>query len=433
MTYSIPEMNMEALEKKLARISKKAAKYGCDFHFEKIGEHFETRELDEYDENGKRLTEEIRYIDIDVEGKAEANGWSFAASLDYTEKGNIISGVEGIEIPERFYSCTPWCEHCKTRRDRKSSYIVYNAESGEFKQVGSGCLKDFTNGLSAEAVAQYESWIHECEEASEFSGFGGWAQRWYDTREFMAAAAETIRIFGYVKRGTEGMTATADLVDDLYRVYAGHSLGLCRDFLLEQYDMARSKGWDMDNPASWELADTVRDWIASNEKNDNYFHNLKVACALDHVLGNSAGLVVSAFPAYNREMDYQAEKIARERKAAAEGAASDYVGKIGERISFETDNSRCLTSWETMYGFTFVYKFVDGEGNIYTWKTGKNLDCDCRYKVVGTVKEHKDYRGVKQTELTRCKVERIADLHGADFEDPFEVFCKAYDEMEALA
>lgn len=433
MTYSIPEMNMEALEKKLARISKKAAKYGCDFRFEKTGEHFETRELDEYDKNGKRLTEEIRYIDIDVEGKAEANGWQFAASLDYTEKGNIISGVAGLEIPERFYSCTPWCEHCKTRRDRKSSYIVYHAESGEFKQVGSGCLKDFTHGLSAEAVAQYESWIHECEEASEFSGFGGWAQRWYDTREFMAAAAETIRIFGYVKRGTEGMTATADLVDDLYRVYAGHSLGLCRDFLLEQYDMARSKGWDMDNPASWELADTVRDWIASNEKNDNYFHNLKVACALDHVLGNSAGLVVSAFPAYNREMDYQAEKIARERKAAAEGAASDYVGKIGERISFETDNSRCLTSWATQFGMTFVYKFVDGDGNIYTWKTGKDLDCDCRYKVVGTVKEHKDYRGVKQTELTRCKVERIGDLHGADFEDPFEVFCKAYDEMEALA
>ena len=49
MKYSIPEMNMEALEKKLARIAKKAAKYGCDFRFEKIGEHFETRELDRGD------------------------------------------------------------------------------------------------------------------------------------------------------------------------------------------------------------------------------------------------------------------------------------------------------------------------------------------------------------------------------------------------
>ena len=436
MTYSIPEMNMEALEKKLARISKKAAKYGCDFRFEKTGEHFETRELDEYDENGKHKTEEIRYIDIEVEGKAEVNGWQFAASLDYTPKGNIISGVAGLEIPERYYSCTPWCEHCKTQRDRKSSYIVYHAESGEYKQVGKGCLRDYTGGLSAEAVAQYESWIKECEEASEFSGRGGWGIRYFKTDEFMAAVAETIRIYGYVKRNTPGTIDTATLAEELFKVECGMSLGVFADQLRAQYWKAVDRGWKMNRPESVELAKRVREWIAGSEKNDNYFHNLKVACAIDHIAGNCIGLVASAFPAYDRELEYQAEKLRRERRAAEEGAASNYVGKVGDRVSFTASYSKCVTGWETMYGYTYIYKFADEKGNVYTWKTGKELDCDDTvYAITGTVKEHKEFRGVKQTELTRCKVTEIREVKKveAPAEDPFAVFCKAYDELEALA
>ena len=41
------------------------------------------------------------------------------------------------------------------------------------------------------------------------------------------------------------------------------------------------------------------------------------------------------------------------------------------------------------------------------WKTQKGIDgevCDL-FKVKGTVKEHSEYRGEKQTTLTRCKVE----------------------------
>lgn len=408
--FAIPEMNMEGLEKKLTRIRNKAAKYGCDFHYERIGEHFESREIEgEYDENGKPVTEIIRYIDIEVEGKAEVNGWQFAASLDYTPKGNIISGVAGIEIPERFYNCSPWCEHCKTRRDRRNSYIVYNASSGEFKQVGKSCLRDFTNGLSAEMVAQYESWIKECEEASEFSGMGGWPTRYFNTDAFMAAAAETIRIYGYVKRGTVGTISTADLVESLYKAEFGMPLGALREHILSLYYGAVDRGWNIKRTESVEMGKRVREWIASCEKNDNYYHNLKVACALDNITSSSIGLLVSAFPAFDRELEYQAEKLRRERKAAEEGAASQYVGKIGDRISFTSENSRCVTSFETQFGWTYIYKFTDASGNVYVWKTSKDLDCETSYSIVGTVKDHKEFRGVKQTELTRCKVTAIRE------------------------
>lgn len=404
MMYSIPEMNMETLERKLGRIARKAAKYGCDFRFEKTGEHFETRELDELDENGKHKTEVIRYIDIDVEGEARVNGWRFAASLDYTDKGNIIEAVPGIEIPERYYSCSPWCEHCKTRRDRRNSYIVYNDETQEFKQVGKSCLRDFTGGLSAEAVAQYESWIKECEEASEFSGCGGWGIHYYDVADFMTAAAETIRVFGYVRSTDEGMS-TRDLTQTLFRVEFNMPLGAFAEVMREQYYDAVDRGWSMKNADSKALAETVRGWIANNERNDNYFHNLKVACAQDYAAGNLLGLLVSAFPAYNRELEYEAERRERERREAEAQAKSSWAGEIGEKVEFKIVDFRCITSWETQWGWTGVFKLVDEAGREFTWKTSKWLDEHAVGKVCrGTIKELKEFRGVKQTELTRCRV-----------------------------
>ena len=39
--YRIYEENIDRLEKKINRISNKCAKYGCAFHYERIGEEFE--------------------------------------------------------------------------------------------------------------------------------------------------------------------------------------------------------------------------------------------------------------------------------------------------------------------------------------------------------------------------------------------------------
>lgn len=150
MEYAIYEGNMERLEKKLTRIFNKCKAYGCDFHYQQTGEVF--KELK--DENGK--TYNARFVLVEAEGTAVINDWEFIAEVDHTEKGNIITGV-GVEVPERYYISKPVCEHCNSNRYRKNTYIVRNKTTGEFKQVGKSCLKDFTHGMSAEAVTQYMS------------------------------------------------------------------------------------------------------------------------------------------------------------------------------------------------------------------------------------------------------------------------------------
>ena len=111
--------------KKITRIKNKCLKYGCDFHFEEVGEEF--RELT--DERKNKYT--ARFVVVDVEGVAVVNGWKFIASVEHTEKGNIIRAACNIEVPERYYTSSPICEHCKSKRFRKDTYIVMNEETGE--------------------------------------------------------------------------------------------------------------------------------------------------------------------------------------------------------------------------------------------------------------------------------------------------------------
>lgn len=414
MFFSIPEMNMESLEKKLTRIRNKAVKYGCDFKYERVGEHFTQKTFTDSDDviavvNGQRVyrswTETIKYIDIEVDGIAAVNGWKFAASLEYTDKGNIIQGTGEVEIPQRYYSCDPWCEHCKTARDRKYSYIVFNEESGEFKQVGKACLKDFTGGLSAEAVAQFESFIKEAEDAQDYRGFSGWMPTYFKVDDFMATAAETIRLFGYTKRDGYNF-ATADRAEELYRDANNMYLSLT-DAVRARLGEAKYRGFDPKRSETVELVKNVREWIMNNERDDNYYHNLKVACANDWVDHKGLGLLVSAFPAYDRELEYEAKRREQEAREAEARAKSSYMGEVGERVSFECADYYIISSWDTNWGTTAVYKLVSTEGLEATWKTNVWLVReDVVGKIVtGTVKEHKEYNGIKQTELTRCKIQ----------------------------
>lgn len=411
MKYSIPEMNMESLEKKLTRIANKAQKYGCDFHYEKLGEHYEDHTLSEeigWDSAENRpiyrfYKVTVKHIDIEVSGLAAVNGWKFAASLEYHANGNIISGTGEIEIPERYYNCEPWCEHCKTKRDRAYSYIVYNEESGEFKQVGKSCLRDFTGGLSAEQAAQYEQWIKEAEDA-QTGGGSWWTREYFDVLDYMVFVAETIRVFGYVKRDGSDIS-TADRAEELYRHHYGKRLPQSK-LLQARLAEAEQRGFVNDNPVSIKLAETVRDWIVNNERNDNYFHNLKVACSGEVLDLKNIGLLASAFPAFDRELEREAERKAREAAEAEAKAHSSWMGEVGDRVSFEILDCHCITSWETQWGYTSVYKFVSKDGRQATWKTSTYVDQEKSIGKVltGTVKEQKEYRGIKQTELTRCKI-----------------------------
>ena len=88
--------------------------------------------------------------------------------------------------------------------------------------------------------------------------------------------------------------------------------------------------------------------------------------------------------------------------------ASEYVGEVKDKIDIQVV-LKFYTSFDSQFGVQTLYSFQDENNNIYVWKTANWLDIEKGTKVnlKGTIKDHKEYKGEKQTILTRCKVEVI--------------------------
>ena len=113
-----------------------------------------------------------------------------------------------------------------------------------------------------------------------------------------------------------------------------------------------------------------------------------------------------------KEAEEQAAKEAEAARIAAQRAISQHFGNVGDKIDIEaTYNFSAYYTvsfgWqeETMY----IHNFTDANGNVFVWKTQKGcaLEEGCAVRLRGTIKEHSEYKGEKQTALLRCKIERI--------------------------
>ena len=102
----------------------------------------------------------------------------------------------------------------------------------------------------------------------------------------------------------------------------------------------------------------------------------------------------------------EVEPLWLERTRAVEASPSKWQGEIGSRLELYLHIDRAfegsyqITSWKSTTNY--MYLMSDKEGNVYKWSTS------CFYKegddihVRGTVKDHAEYKGIKQTVLTRC-------------------------------
>jgi len=95
---------------------------------------------------------------------------------------------------------------------------------------------------------------------------------------------------------------------------------------------------------------------------------------------------------------------------------SDYIGEEGQKVT--VDAMLDHVGWYHINSFrgygedtVYIYSFVDSKGNVLVWKTTKGLSIEDGDKVIitGTIKEHSEYKGVKQTVLQRCKITLVED------------------------
>lgn len=82
---------------------------------------------------------------------------------------------------------------------------------------------------------------------------------------------------------------------------------------------------------------------------------------------------------------------------------SVFIGEIGERLELVLTVEKAIPL-EGYYGNSTMHVMRDYDGNCFIWTTAaKSWEPETEHHLVGTVKEHKTYRNVKQTILTRCR------------------------------
>ena len=91
-----------------------------------------------------------------------------------------------------------------------------------------------------------------------------------------------------------------------------------------------------------------------------------------------------------------------------EPSTSEFVGNIKDKVAFKAKMIKVVPV-ESYYGTSHLHIMEDVETkNIFVWNTSTTaLDVGATYHVAGTVKEHKQYKNIKQTVLTRCKVVEV--------------------------
>jgi hypothetical protein len=419
----IPEENVENLEKKFNAAARKIRKINPELeptmaksnHTIILIRKIEFHTCDCRSETAvKEVPYEARRIELKIPDEAVfvENNWAFGGSVEPSgvEGKNFVnvnlSGKNlGFVVPSKYFtsdSCT--CDYCKTNRKRNKTYLVVNQETGEWKQLGKECLKLFVTGIDVDAIATFESFIKEAEDMTNPSdGF------FYERRFRFVKVTDALAFACAVYR-ERGYLATRD--------FDGNSNDLCNKNIVQR-KLSRLYGYDSD---FLNITSSVRCKIdeinlkidsaiaredvevsvemVSRLPDDAYYNNLKVIVSNEYIPLNKFGLLVSIPKAIDR---YEEEKKRREEKERL-AAESNYLGKVGEKISVNFVSGREVACCETQFGLLHIYEFKDANGNAVVWKSSSSKDIPGSGTVTGTVKAHEEYNGIKQTIILRAKI-----------------------------
>lgn len=372
-TFKIPEANYTKLEKAIEKLNSKAIKL-CGEMIQLIPYSYEMVDA------GHGHMMKVYEVLIDCIAP-KLNGWSFIARIDHSNKelGNIVRPVPGVMLDDRFRTSASVCEHCNVKRFRRDTYVVREDATGDTKQVGSTCLKDFLGHENAEKVAKMAELIgYAVECARGYTNTTGEDHRYINLEIYLSYVAQDIRARGYYYSRTaarqQGGQSSADSA--LYHMEVG--------------------GYEDPKEDDRKLAEVAIAWVQDlgegGRQLTDYEHNIHVIAASGCCEYRSLGFAASIVGAFLRNQPKQARR------------ESQHLGHVGERIDVQV-TMKSVRVVESMFGSSFLNTFVTQEGDVLKTFTNKSLaDEGKTVSLRGTVKQHDEYKGQKQTMLSRVVV-----------------------------
>lgn len=395
-TFRIPAQNLDTLLQRLNKLAKRAKRN----HLPAI-----TWQEGEIEKVVDEETGKVRvYHHLTVSGPApKINGWTFVATLDHVALDvSVVKAVPGtIEEGDlkAYRTANANCDHCKKYRPRKDTYVL-RSDAGEFKQVGSSCLKDFLGHASPEMLAEWAEFLADAQgnqADDDMLSFGGASLHYLGIQRFLSYVAQAMRLHGWVskKQAEEQLklATSSRALDEMLDAPTCHNHFKCHHAHEEPTaaDLAR--------------ATAALEWIRGKESQvanlPDYIYNLWAACREEAMSLRNTGLVASLISAYERET---AKALEQQHQAQV----SQHIGAPGEKITVQVTVTSAF-QMEASYGYgqsvTTKYILRDDASNVLVWWSSKGeLKQGETYHLKATIKEHTEWHGIKQTVITRAKV-----------------------------
>lgn len=143
--------------------------------------------------------------------------------------------------------------------------------------------------------------------------------------------------------------------------------------------------------------------LCQPEGSDAFYHSLL------HYGRRHGALSEAQAAALETSIQRAAERATRAaERAAAEAAkpASQHVGAIGERITFEATIERAIPI-ATQFGTMTITVMADDAGNVYVQKGTSIGERGERFQITATIKAHDQRDGVNQTIINRPRCVRL--------------------------
>jgi hypothetical protein len=405
MKVEIPIGRKEFIEKNVAKLNKKAVKLGCQ---PVTLEFSEIREIELDDAHGHAYKAFVLDATLNYEIPI-INGWELICRYDGFEgpDGVVIftSKVPEKEIPLLYIDKKEIaCEHCGINRFRNHSMLMHNVETGEYKEVGSTCIKDFfghdPKGFMLFATYNFSDLFNGEEgESYEYNGMG--YKRGCDSlTAVLTLTAACIQKFGWVSR------KTADAHSTEYNPLTPTSSDV-------QF-WADPKNWNdakyrNDRPEVTEdhiaLAAATIEYFKGVSPNNDYLMNCHKLAEIGMVPSRMIGVACSMVEVYRKE-------VLRIEKKKIEFKESNWVGVVGQKLIDIVVKCIYNTSVESQWGASQLYILVDGDGNRFnTFYNGRGWKMKQGDKGImkGTVKAHDTYKGDKVTKMTRVNMTDITE------------------------
>lgn len=355
--------NIEKAKAVLDSICVTAQNLGVEFKYN-IETSFEQSEGVFYIENNV-VTYELPQIEIE-------NNFRLVGHVNMANGTNIVTG----DVPKTFWDNPNVCDHCGHKRNRNKIYI-FKREDDKYFRLGSTCTKYFQLKEGIELFLDNKV-IDTLLDMDEISEKYYTPKKYVKLEDFLSMTIFFINLFGYKSSKEYEHRSTGNDVIEFFEEPRDHEDVL--EKIVENIEEARKIIAFFKNKEE--------DYFSEN----NYRHNIGEIVNYGYVLRDTANFAAAIVIAY--------------RKENMPSWNDSYIGNIGDNVTIKVKFERSHI-FEGRYGISNVLVFRSNENHQIVWftnsKTASSFDSGW-FNLKGKVKNHSEFKGVKQTALTRCKV-----------------------------